>query len=194
MKFLFDLFPVLLFFIAYKMYDIYVATAVIIVASFLQVGFVWLKHRRVEKMHLITLGLVLFLGGATLLLHDPIFIYWKPTIVNWAFAVAFLGSEFIGKKNLLQRMLDSQITLSSKPVWRNLNLAWVVFFIAMGVINLYVAFNFDEDTWVNFKLFGMMGLTIIFVIGQSFYLAKHVVQTEAPPETDEESKKSSIDV
>jgi len=195
MKFLFDLFPVLLFFIAYKMYDIYVATAVIIVASILQVGFFWLKHRRVENMHLITMGLVLLLGGATLLLHDPVFIYWKPTIVNWAFAIAFFGSEFIGKKNLLQRMLDSQITLASKTVWKNLNFTWVVFFMAMGAINLYVAFNFDEDTWVNFKLFGMMGLTIAFVIGQSFYLAKHIVQTETPSETDkEQSKQSSIDV
>ncbi|EDN70175.1 intracellular septation protein A [Beggiatoa sp. PS] len=114
------------------MYDIYVATAVIIVSSILQVGFFWLKHRRVENMHLITMGLVLLLGGATLLLHDPVFIYWKPTIVNWAFAIAFFGSEFIGKKNLLQRMLDSQITLASKTVWKNLNFTWVVFLWRWG--------------------------------------------------------------
>lgn len=177
MKLLFDFLPVLLFFIAYKVYDIYVATAVIIVASVIQVSWFWLKHHRVEKMHLITLVLVLILGGATLLLHNATFIYWKPTVVNWAFAIAFLGSQFIGKKNLLQRMLEEQITLTSRQVWINLNIAWVLFFIAMGVINLYVAFNFEENTWVNFKLFGMMGLTIVFVIGQSFYLAKYITES-----------------
>ncbi len=179
MKFLFDFFPILLFFIAYKIYDIYVATAVIIISSVVQVGWFWLKYRRVEKMHLITLILVIFLGGATLLLHDPLFIYWKPTIVNWIFAIAFLASQFIGQKNLLQRMLDGQITVTSEKVWRHLNLAWVGFFIAMGAINLYVAFNFEENTWVNFKLFGMMGLTLVFVIGQSFYLAQYIIHDES---------------
>jgi intracellular septation protein len=195
MKFLFDFLPVLLFFIAYKIYDIYVATAIIIVASILQVGWVWLKHRRVENMHLVTLILVVILGTATLLLQNEAFIKWKPTVVNWAFALGFLGSQFIGQKNLLQRMLDSQITLDSPKVWTNLNLTWVVFFIIMGIVNLYVAFNFDTNTWVNFKLFGMMGLTIVFVIGQSFYLAKHVVQPEEQTETDKtHSEQSSIDV
>jgi intracellular septation protein len=196
MKFLFDLFPVFLFFIAYKLYDIYVATAVIIVASAVQVSWFWLKHHRVEKMHLITLVLVLILGGATLFLRDPIFIYWKPTVVNWAFALAFLGSQFIGKKNFLQRMLDSQITLNEQQVWKNLNYAWVGFFIAMGIINLYVAFNFDEDTWVNFKLFGMMGLTFVFVIAQSIYLARHIVSEDEKTEATQPqptNKQSSID-
>jgi intracellular septation protein len=185
MKFLVDFFPILLFFIAYKLYDIYVATAVIIVASILQVSWFWIKHRRVEKMHLITLVLVLLLGGATLLLQDPLFIYWKPTVVNWAFAIAFFGSQFIGQKNFLQRMLESQITLNEQRVWKNLNFAWVAFFIAMGGINLYVAFNFEENTWVNFKLFGMMGLTFVFVIAQSIYLARHIVP-------DDEDKTESI--
>lgn len=185
MKFLVDFFPILLFFIAYKLYDIYVATAVIIVASILQVSWFWIKHRRVEKMHLITLVLVLLLGGATLLLQDPLFIYWKPTVVNWAFALAFFGSQFIGQKNFLQRMLESQITLNEQRVWKNLNFAWVAFFIAMGGINLYVAFNFEENTWVNFKLFGMMGLTFVFVIAQSIYLARHIVP-------DDEDKTESI--
>ncbi len=178
MKFLFDFFPILLFFIAYKMYDIYMATAVIIVASIVQVSWFWFKNRRVEKMHLVTLVLVIILGGATILLHNATFIYWKPTVVNWAFAIAFLGSQFIGKKNLLQRMLEKQITVTSKHVWVNLNIAWVLFFILMGVVNLYVAFNFEENTWVNFKLFGMMGLTIIFVLGQGFYLAKYITETD----------------
>jgi len=178
MKIFIDFIPIFLFFIAYKMYDIYVATAVIIVASIVQVGLFWIKNRRVEKMHIVTLVLVLLLGGATLLLHDPNFIYWKPTIVNWAFAIAFLGSQFIGKKNLLQRMLDEQVTLTSQNIWRNLNFAWVGFFLAMGAINIYVAYNFDENTWVNFKLFGMMGLTLIFVVSQSIYLARYIVNDD----------------
>jgi len=174
MKFLYDLFPILLFFIAYKFYDIYVATGVIIVASAVQVSFFWLKHRRVEKMHLITLVMVLILGGATIYFQNATFIYWKPTVVNWLFALAFLASQFIGDKNLLQRMLEGQVTLTSQQVWTHLNFAWIAFFIAIGVVNLYVAFNFDENTWVNFKLFGMMGLTILFVIAQSVYLVRHI--------------------
>ncbi len=182
MKLFLDFLPILLFFVAYKVYDIYTATAVIIVATVIQVGWFWFKHHRVENMHLITLVLVLVLGGLTLFLQDENFIKWKPTVVNWAFAIAFLGSQFIGKKNLLQRMLDKQITVSSTKVWTNLNIAWIVFFIIIGILNLFVAFNFDTNTWVNFKLFGMLGLTIVFVIGQSFYLTRYIV-------IDDESKK-----
>ncbi|MCK5662404.1 MAG: septation protein A [Thiotrichaceae bacterium] len=175
MKLLFDFLPILLFFIAYKVYDIYVATAVIIVASTVQVFLFWLKYHRIEKMHVVTLVLVLLLGGATLYFHNATFIYWKPTIVNWAFAIVFLGSQFIGQKNMLQRMLDGQVVLTSQIAWKHLNFAWVAFFVGMGAINIYVAFNFDENTWVNFKLFGMMGLTILFIIAQSVYLARHIV-------------------
>ncbi len=195
MKILFDFLPILLFFIAYKIYDIYVATAVIIVASIAQVGLFWLKHHRVEKMHLITLVLVVILGGATIFLHNPLFIYWKPTIVNWLFALVFLGSQFIGQKNVLQRMLEEQITLTSQNVWLRLNIAWVAFFIAMGMVNLYVAFNFEENTWVNFKLFGMMGLTIVFVIGQSLYLAQYIMpEDDETPIKKAQPERSSIDV
>jgi len=178
MKFLFDFFPIILFFIAYKMYDIYAATAVAIVAALAQTGLFWLKHRRTEKMHLVTLGLLLVFGGLTLALHDPVFIKWKPTVVNWLFAAAFLGSAFIGKATLVERMMSHAIKAPA-PVWSRLNLAWVVFFLFMGAINLYVAFNFSEDTWVNFKLFGMMGLTLVFVFGQAFYLSRYM---EAPEE------------
>jgi intracellular septation protein len=173
MKFLFDLFPVLLFFIAFKLQGIFVATAVAIIASFVQVGMFWLKHRRFEKMHLITLGIIVVFGGATLLLKDPVFIKWKPTVVNWLFAVAFFGSQFVGKKSFLERMMSHAVTIPP-TVWLRLNMAWVIFFLSMGVINLYVAYNFDENTWVNFKLFGMMGLTLAFVVGQTFYLARHM--------------------
>ena len=195
MKILFDFLPILLFFIAYKIYDIYVATAVIIVASIAQVGLFWLKHHRVEKMHLITLVLVVILGGATIFLHNPLFIYWKPTIVNWLFALVFLGSQFIGQKNVLQRMLEEQITLTSQAVWLRLNMAWLAFFIVMGAVNLYVAFNFEENTWVNFKLFGMMGLTIVFVIGQSLYLAQYIMpEDDETPIKKAQPERSSIDV
>ncbi len=175
MKFITDLFPVILFFIAYQIYDIYVATAVAIAASFAQVGFSWLKHRSVPKMHLITLGLLVFFGGLTLILRDPLFIKWKPTVVNWLFAVAFLGSQFIGEKPLVERMMGKSVALPHK-IWQNLNFAWVLFFIGSGALNLYVAFNYEEATWVNFKLFGLMGLTIAFIIGQALYLSRYIAE------------------
>lgn len=178
MKLLTDFFPIILFFIAYKAYDIYVATAVAIVASMVQVGGLWLRHRRVERMHVVTMGLILVLGGATLFLQDEMFIKWKPTAVNWAFAVAFLGSQYIGRRPLIARMLDGNITLPEE-VWRRLNVGWVLFFAAMGAANLYVVYHFSTDFWVNFKLFGMLGLTFAFIIGQAFYLARHLEPEEA---------------
>ena len=173
MKFLFDFFPILLFFLAYKVYDIYVATAVAIAASFIQVGLHWLKHRKIENSHLITLVILILFGGATLLLQDETFIKWKPSVVNWVFALVFLASQFIGNKTIIERMMSKSITLPA-AIWTKLNLSWVVFFIALGIINLYVVYNYDTDTWVNFKLFGMMGLTIVFIIGQAFYMSRHM--------------------
>lgn len=181
MKLLFDFLPILLFFIAYKMADIYVATGVLIVATLAQTGWIWLRQRRIEKLPLFTAGLVLVLGGATLLLKDPMFVKWKPTVVNGLFAVAFLGSLFIGQKTLLERMLGGQLELPA-PVWVKLTLAWTIFFFAMGVANLYVAFNFDENTWVNFKLFGMLGLTLAFVLAQAAYMSRHLKLDDTPPE------------
>lgn len=173
MKLLFDFFPILLFFIAYKLYDIYVATAVLMVAVVVQVGWSWHRHRRVETMYWVTLGLTLVFGGATLLLQDETFIKWKPTLVNWLFALAFLISQYVGPKPILQRMMANNFDLPS-PIWVRLNWIWIIFFTAIGAVNLYVAFHFDTNTWVNFKLFGMMGLTILFVIGQGFYLSRHI--------------------
>ncbi len=189
MKLLFDFFPVVLFFIAYKVYDIYVATAIIIAASIVQVGWSWARYRRIENMHLITLAFVVVLGGATLLLHDEMFIKWKPTIVNWIFALVFLGSQFIGRKSLVQRLMESQVPVTTDKVWGRLNMGWVTFFILMGTINLYVAYNFSTDTWVNFKLFGMLGLTIVFVILQSMYLMQYIVPEEQ--QTGDVSEKNS---
>ncbi|CAB1274730.1 septation protein A [Candidatus Nitrosacidococcus tergens] len=203
MKLLFDFFPVLLFFGAYKLYDklppevleklehipflnlspgdsenaILIATVVAILASGLQVGLYFLKHGRVETMYLVTLGLLVVLGGATLIFHDPTFIKWKPTVVNWLFGTTFLGSQFFMKKPLIQRMMSTAISLPSS-IWKRLNLAWVIFFFISGSANLYVAYHFSEATWVNFKLFGMLGLTILFVIGQAFYLTKYLEPSE----------------
>lgn len=181
MKFLTDFFPILLFFVAYKLYDIYVATAVAIVSSLVQVGFQWFRHKKVEKMHLITLLLLIVFGGMTLLLRDPLFIKWKPTVVNILFGLAFLGSQFIGEKNLIERMMGHAVELPA-IAWKRLNYAWCLFFFSMAAINLYVAYNFSEETWVNFKLFGMLGMTIVFVIVQSFYIAKHVQEQSSAPE------------
>ena len=179
MKLLFDFLPILLFFIAYKLADIYVATAVLIAVTLAQVGWIWLRQRRVEKIPLFTAGLVLTLGGATLILHDPIFVKWKPTVVNWLFSMTFLGSCFIGQKSLLERMMGEQLELPA-PIWVKLTLAWAAFFFAMGLANLYVAFNFDENTWVNFKLFGMLGLTLVFVLAQAAYMSRHIKSDDSP--------------
>lgn len=181
MKFLFDFLPVLAFFIAYYLPDdrsqaIYIATAVAIVAAFLQVTAFWLINRRFEKMHIITLVIILILGSATLLTHNKQFFMWKPTAVNWLFAIAFLASQFIGKKPLVQRMMDNAISVPDQ-VWLNLNRSWVIFFFLMGAINLYVAYNFAEHIWVNFKLFGILGLTLLFAIGQAIYMSRFMTET-----------------
>ena len=173
MKFLADFFPVLLFFVAYKVYDIYVATAVAIIASFVQVTVHWLKHRRFENMHLVTLAIMVVFGGATLFLQDEMFIKWKPTVINWVFAAVFLGSHYIGEKTIIQRMMGAAMTLPDQ-VWVKLNISWILFFVAIGVLNLYVVYNFDTDTWVNFKLFGLMGITFAFVILQIPFLTKYI--------------------
>ncbi|MFO7642053.1 MAG: septation protein A [Candidatus Competibacteraceae bacterium] len=173
MKLLVDFLPILLFFVAYKLADIYVATGVLIVATLAQVGWIWLRQHRVEKLPLITAGLVLVLGGATLALHDPWFVKWKPTVVNWLFALAFLGSHVIGQKTLLERMMGGQLELPT-PVWVKLSFAWALFFFVMGAVNLYVAYTFSENAWVNFKLFGMMGLTLLFVLAQAVYMSRHL--------------------
>lgn len=175
MKFLFDLFPVILFFAAYKFAGIYVATGVAIAATIAQVGWVHFRHGKVDKMLWVSLGLIVVFGGMTLLLHDPTFIKWKPTILYWLFAAVLLGSALLFRKNLIRAMLEAQVTLP-EPLWLRLNLAWVAFFAAMGALNLYVAYNYSEADWVNFKLFGGMGLMFAFIIAQGLLLAKYVEQ------------------
>ncbi len=183
MKFLFDFLPILVFFAVYKgTGDIVLATAILIPVTAAQVGWTWFRHRRVENMHLVTLVLVTLLGGATILFQDATFIQWKPTVVNWLFALAFLCSEFIGERNLVQRMLEANLQLPAE-VWTRLNAAWITFFTCVGGLNLFVAFNFDENTWVNFKLFGMLGLTLVFVVLQGLWLAKHLPDDEPADST-----------
>jgi intracellular septation protein len=215
MKQLSDFLPILLFFVLYKFYldlpddlvlginawvplmnltpgkssdAIYLATLAAIVVTLIQVVLAAIIVKKVEKMPLITLALLLFFGGATLALKDPAFIQWKPTAINWLFALVFLGSHVIGKKPLIQRMMGHAITIEEQRVWVQLNLAWVGFFVVSGIANMIVApeidpfgLQFSEDTWVDFKLFGLMGMTIAFVIAQAFFLARYM------PDSDKET-------
>ena len=174
MKFLFDLLPVIVFFVAFKLADIYVATATAIAATFLQVGWLKLKRRRVDAMLWASLGLIVVFGGATLALRDETFIKWKPTILYWLFCAVLAASELFFRRNLIQAVLGAQGVQLPDPVWRKLNWTWVGFFAFMGAANLYVAFSFDTDTWVNFKLFGGMGLMLLFMVGQAVFLARYM--------------------
>lgn len=175
MKFLFDYFPIICFFIAYKLFGIYIATAVTMAASLLQMGIYWLLYRQFEKLHLITLILIFILGGFTLIFHKAIFIKWKPSIIYWVFSLALIGSQYIGKKTLIARMLGSKIDLPAK-IWTQLNWAWAIFFLLMGFANMYVVYHFSTNAWVNFKLFGTLGLTLVFIVLQAIYMAKHMTQ------------------
>lgn len=178
MKLIFDFFPIVIFFIAYKIGGIYTATAAFILASCVQMSLYWYLHHRFEKMHVITFILGVLLGGATLFFHDEMFIKWKPTVIYWVFTLVFVASQYIGKKSVLERMMESNITLP-KPVWLKLNLSWAIFFAVMGFVNLYVIYNFSTNAWVNFKLFGMLGITFVFVILQGIYMGRHLKSTQA---------------
>ena len=224
MKLLVDFFPILLFFIAYKLAGIYWATGVAIAAAAIQIAWVRLRYRRVEKMQLVTLGLLTVFGGLTIALRDPIFVMWKPTIVNWLFAGVFLASQWIGERTLAERMMGHAVEIPAS-VWTRLNLAWSLFFLLLGIANLLVVYVWSgfydaqqalmlasgsqeidlaacaerfsadllalcrdaqarEEIWVDFKLFGMMGLTIAFVVAQALYLARHLKDEPKPAETD----------
>lgn len=181
MKLLFDLFPTILFFATFKYAGIYIATAVGIAATILQVALYWFKNHRFENLHLVNLALISIFGGATILLHDENFIKWKPTVLNWVLGLVFLGSHWIGQKNLYRRMLEKQVQLPDF-LWSRLNFSCVLFFFLVGASNLYVAYNYDLDTWVNFKLFGLMALTILFMLAQAWYLSKYIkTGADTPP-------------
>ncbi len=207
MKFLFDFFPVALFFMVYKFFGelppewiavanqlplmalnqnepkdaILLATLVIILATIVQNALYFVIHRRFERMHLITLAILLVFGTLTLFLKDPIFIKWKVSIINWGFALAFIVSQYVGiRKTLTERMMSNAIQVPT-AIWQKANWQWAGFFIFIGVINLLVAYNFSEEVWVDFKLFGVLGLTFAFIIAQVFYLQRYAVETTDKP-------------
>lgn len=202
MKFLFDLFPVILFFAAFKVSEsspaqasriasgllggivqggsvapaqapILIATAVAIVATLCQVGWVLARGRRVDTMLWVSLAIIVIFGGATLVFQDETFIKWKPTVLYWLFSTTLLTSTIFFKRNLIRKLLEEQLSLPD-AVWGRLNAAWIGFFTLMGFLNLFVAYSFPTDTWVNFKLFGGMGLMLAFVVLQGMFLAKHI--------------------
>lgn len=202
MKFLFDLLPVILFFAAYKLAGAHEAEAHALISSWLgdgiapsqapillstivaiaatagQIAWVWLRHRKVDTMLWVSLGLITVFGGATLIFHNPTFIKWKPTALYWLFAAVLGISAWVLKHNLLRRMLQGQVALP-EAAWSKLNTAWVLFFAAMGGLNLFVAYQFSESAWVNFKLFGGMGLMLAFVLAQGFYLSRYLEEDKA---------------
>ncbi len=185
MKLLLDFLPILIFFGVYKLTgDLITATAVLIPVTIIQVGVVYWLTKKVEKMALVTLALVIVLGGLTVFLNDGWFIMWKPTVVNWLFAAAFFGSHLIGQKPIIERLLGHAISLEPQQ-WVTLSIAWIAFFIFSGVLNLIVAYQFSEDIWVNFKLFGLLGLTFIFLIIQGVWISKHNSEVPAQPEDDQ---------
>jgi intracellular septation protein len=173
MKFLFDLFPVVVFFVAFKMAGIYVATATAIGASFLQIGYLAVRRRKIDPMLWVSLGIIVVFGGATLVLRDETFIKWKPTVLYWLFSTVLAGGQLLFRRNLIRVMLGAQLQLP-EPVWSKLNWSWAAFFAFMGGVNLFVAFNYSTDQWVNFKLFGGTGLMLVFVIAQALLLARYV--------------------
>ena len=172
MKILFDLFPVILFFIAFKLFSIYVATASAIAATIAQIVWTKWRHGKVDTMLWVSFGIIAVFGGATLLLHDETFIKWKPTILYWVFATVLLFSNLLFGRNLMRVMLHEKLALPAR-VWNHVNLSWSLFFAVLGIVNLYVAFNFSTDAWVNFKLFGATGMMLVFVLLQAMVLAKY---------------------
>ena len=202
MKLLFDLFPVILFFVAFKYSEknpelaaswvaslmgsaavdpkiapILLATVVVILATIAQIAWVAFRHGKVDKMLWVSLVLVVVFGGMTLAFQDESFIKWKPTILYWVFAGSMGFAALVMKKNAIKAMLGEQLTLP-EPVWSKVNLSWISFFVVMGFLNIIIAFNFPTDVWVNFKLFGGMGLMLVFVLGQGLMLSKYVEEKE----------------
>jgi len=202
-KFLLDFFPVVLFFVAYKFFGdippefvdpvnslpfvtidpnepkdaIYFATLIIILSTIVQNIGHFLLFKKIEKMHIISLGILLVFGGMTLAFKDPLFIKWKVSIFNWVFAIVIIGSQFIGKKPLIERMMSHALDVPKK-IWTQVNFSWGIFFALVGIVNIYVAYNYSEEFWVDFKLFGVLGMTFVFMIAQGIYLAKNALPEE----------------
>ncbi|MDH3209909.1 MAG: septation protein A [Burkholderiaceae bacterium] len=211
MKLLFDFLPIVLFFATFKYAErhaewasqfasdrfgflvsggvvgvvegpVLLATLVVIVATLAQVSVMMVRRQKIDMMLWISLVLVVVMGGATVWFHNETFIKWKPSVLYWAMGLAFVLGQAVFRTNLLQKLLGHQLTLPA-PVWLRLNVAWVVFFAVMGVLNLYVAYNFSTDAWVNFKLFGGVGLMLVFTLGQGLYLSRHIEPPEGAADT-----------
>lgn len=215
MKLFFDLLPIILFFVAYKMggkdEGIYLATKVLMIAMSVQVAGLYFIKGKVEKTHIFTLLAILILGGLTLFLRDERFVMWKPTIVNWILGIVFFGSQFVGEKSIVKRMLEQHFEMPDK-MWNWTNASWAIFFFVSGLLNLAVAPLYagegeervslvnlsavfggenPEATWVNFKLFGLTALSFIFMAGLIFALKDYL--KDLPPEDEEEEAKDSDD-
>ena len=184
MKLLIDFFPIILFFAAFKVWGIYAATAVAIVATIVQIAYLRIKTGKIETMQWLSLGVIVLFGGATLVAQDENFIKWKPSVLYWLMGGALLVGHLIFKKNFLKSLMGAQLQLP-EPVWTTLNWAWTAFFAIMGVLNLWVAYGFDTDTWVNFKMFGGIGLMLVFVVGQALYLGRYLKEPEDGATTEE---------
>ena len=185
MKLLLDFFPILLFFGAFKIWGIFVATTVAIVATLLQLAWMRYSTGRTEPMQWLSLGVIVVFGGATLIAQDETFIKWKPTVLYWAMGGALLVGQVFFRRNWLQSLMTSQMALPDHA-WRVMLWSWCGFFAVMGVLNIWVAYHFDTDTWVNFKLFGGMGLMLVFVLAQAMYLGRFMDKGEnesVPPES-----------
>jgi intracellular septation protein len=183
MKFLFDLLPVILFFVGFKFFGIFAATSIAIGTTFAMIIYSKIRHGKVEKMLLANGAIISILGGVTLLLHDQTYILWKPTVLYWLMAAVLLVSKPLFHKNFIQQMMGKMLNPPAH-MWDNLNLAWAIFLILLGFLNLYVAFHYSLDTWVNFKLFGVTSMMFLFVIAQTLLLRKYLVEP-----AEEEGKK-----
>lgn len=171
MKFLYDLFPVVLFFIFYKIYDIYIATAILMVSTYIQIILLYIFKKKIEKILIFTAIILTIFGGMSLFFQNPVFIMWKPSIIYWAFGLIILIANKFYNKNLIEMSLGSQVKLKNE-YWKNLSYSTALFFIFLGFLNIYIAQNYTEDTWVNFKLFGMTGLLFLYIILVTLYVAK----------------------
>jgi len=184
MQLLIDYIPIVIFIAAYFLKDIYFATLVLMAVMPVVLALQWIVTRKISRMYLASTALVLVLGGATLFFRNPQFLYWKPTVLNWVIALVFLASQFVGEKPVVQRMLGSAAELGPRQ-WQTLNGMWVAFFLFVGAVNIYVAYTFSEAFWVNFKLFGMLGLTVVFIAVQSIWLSLAMKKNEVAREDAE---------
>ncbi len=186
---LFEYLPLVVFFILFKTVDIYWATGSLIILAGLQILYYLIKKEAIPKRTLIFFVLIAVFGGLTIFLHDETFLKWKVTIINLFFAIALIVSDKIFKKNIIKDFLGEALTLPEQ-IWGKLNLAWALFFALCAVLNLYVAFNFDLDTWVNFKVFGLTGLMFIFSIGSVLVLSKHLPEDEDDKDAENETEET----